>query len=197
MLDFLMLLDRDLFLFLNGLNTPWLDPVMYWISDKFIWIPLYVVLLWFVYKHYGWKNTLVIILLIVLLITLTDQVTGFMKSYFQRFRPSRDEALEGLVHTVKGYRGGRFGFVSSHAANTIALAIFMIHLLQKSVKGIVPVVLVYALLNSYSRMYLGVHYPGDILGGLLVGIIIALLISRLWTFLAKKYNLLTPARIKV
>lgn len=195
MLEYLMQIDLDLFLFLNGLNAPWLDPVMYWVSDKYFWIPFYAVLLWFVYKHYGWKNTLLILLFIVLLITLTDQITGFMKSYFQRFRPSRDETLEGLVHTVKGYRGGRFGFVSSHAANSIALALFMIHLLKIRVRKIVPVLLLYAFLNSYSRIYLGVHYPGDILGGLMVGIIIAVLISKLWTFVAKRYNLLTPGTL--
>ncbi len=179
-MEFLLNADRDLFLFLNGLHASWLDMPMYWISNKFFWIPLYMLLLFLVFRHYGWKRALLILLAIALLITLSDQITGFMKGYFQRPRPSHNESLAGLVHTVKGYRGGAWGFVSSHAANSLALALFMISLLAKKIRFIAPIMLTFAILNAYSRIYLGVHYPADILGGMVIGIVVALLVITLW-----------------
>jgi len=186
MLEFLLQLDNELFLFLNGLHASWLDPVMYWVSNKFFWIPFYALLLWFCYKQYGWKLILILVLIAVL-ITLSDQLTGFMKDYFQRWRPSRDENLDGLVHTVYGYRGGRYGFASSHAANSMALAVFMVHLLKGRIKYIVPAMFTFAFLNGYSRIYLGVHYPGDVVLGALVGLLVALLVIQLWKFLSMKF----------
>jgi undecaprenyl-diphosphatase len=186
MLDFLLQLDRDIFLFLNGLNHPWLDPVMYYISYKFTWIPLYAFLLYLIARQYGWK-TLILLVLIVLLITMSDQISGFFKEATQRFRPSRDESLEGMVHLVKDKRGGRFGFVSSHAANSFALAVFVVHLLKYHVKYIPPVMIIWATLNAYSRIYLGVHYPGDVIGGTILGIICGLIIIQLWKWINRKY----------
>ncbi len=186
MIEFLKKIDLEVFLFLNGLNAPWLDPVMYYISAKFFWIPFYALLLYFCYKYYGWRSLLIIMLLVALMITFTDQFTGFMKDYFQRYRPSRDENLEGLVHTVYGRRGGRYGFVSAHAANSFALAVFMIHLLRDKLKYIAPVMITWASLKAYSRIYLGVHYPGDIIVGTLIGILAALLIIELWKYINRK-----------
>jgi undecaprenyl-diphosphatase len=187
MLEYLMQLDKELFLFLNGLNADWLDPVMYYISYKFSWIPFYILLLWFCYKHYGWKTTLFIMLFSAILITLSDQTSNLIKDSTQRLRPSRDEGLEGLVHLVYGYRGGGYSFVSGHATNSFALAIFMIHLLKNKVRFIVPVMITYAVLNAYSRIYLGVHYPADMIGGIILGILCALLIIQVWDFFYRKY----------
>lgn len=187
MLEYLMQLDKELFLFLNGLNTDWLDPVMYYISYKFFWIPFYILLLWICYKHYSWKTTLFILLFVAILITMSDQISGLIKDLTQRFRPSRDESLRDLVHIVFGYRGGGYSFVSAHASNSFALALFMIHLLKNKIRFIVPVMITWAILKSYSRIYLGVHYPADVIGGIILGILCAMIIIQVWDFLYRKY----------
>ena len=187
MLEYLMQLDKELFLFLNGLNTDWLDPIMYYISYKFFWIPFYILLLWICYKHYSWKTTLFILLFVAILITMSDQISGLIKDLTQRFRPSRDESLRDLVHIVFGYRGGGYSFVSAHASNSFALALFMIHLLKNKIRFIVPVMITWAILKSYSRIYLGVHYPADVIGGIILGILCAMIIIQVWDFLYRKY----------
>jgi undecaprenyl-diphosphatase len=180
MIDFLLQLDLELFLFLNGLHASWLDPIVLFITGKFAFLPLYVFLLYISVRYFGWKAIL-LVLFIALLITLTDQFTNVMKAYFQRFRPSRDESLEGLIHLVNNYRGGgRYGFASAHAANSFGLAVFMIRIFRQKVPYIVPVMLTYAFLHTYSRVYLGVHYPGDVIVGALLGVTFALALYGVW-----------------
>lgn len=186
MLDFLLQLDREIFLFLNGLNHPIMDPVMFWISDRFVWIPMYCFLLYLIIKNYGWK-TPVILVLTVLLVTLSDQISDYMKDNIHRLRPSNDPSFGDLVHIVRGHRGGAYGFVSSHAANTFALATFMIHMLKKHASYIPIMMLLFAGLKSYSRIYLGVHYPGDVIGGAILGFLIGLFVIAIWEFVRKKY----------
>jgi len=183
MLDFLLELDQKLLLFLNGLNHPYLDPVMYYISHKFTWIPLYVLLLVLVFWRYKWKGFLVLVF-VVLLVTLSDQSSVFIKNTFMRLRPCREPLLEGLVHMVSRCPGG-YSFVSSHATNTFALAIFMNNLLGKRFRFVVPVMITYAGLNAYSRIYLGVHYPGDVIFGMLLGILVGMFVYFLWVKLDK------------
>jgi undecaprenyl-diphosphatase len=180
MLEFLLQLDRDLFLFLNGLHATWLDPIMFFLTRRLAWIPLYLFLMWLCIRTFGWR-TLLLLLFFTLLITLSDQTTNVFKSYFQRPRPSKDESLEGLVQLVNGYRGGgKFGFVSAHSANSFALAVFVIRLMSKKHRFLIPLMLSYAVLNAYTRVYLGVHYPADILVGGLVGAIIGYFVFELW-----------------
>lgn len=174
MLDVLNTYDEQLFLLLNGLHNSFFDVLMWWISSKLIWIPLYLFLLFLIVKNYGWE-TVAILLSVAILIALTDQASGWIKETVARFRPSHNPAIELQVHTLRGYFGGSYGFVSSHAANSFALAYFMWSFLKKSTPY-VSCLFVWAFIVAYSRIYLGVHYPGDILGGAILGLLLAMLV---------------------
>lgn len=172
MIDFFLELDRDLFLELNSYHAPWLDIVMMFVTKTYVWVPLYAVIAYFIFKIHG-KQGFLILTCIALTILLADQVTStLMKPYFERLRPTHDPELAGLVHIVDDYRGGKFGFASSHAANTFGLAMFVFLLFRQHTR-MVRWIFVWALLVSYSRIYLGVHYPGDIIAGGVVGAICA------------------------
>ncbi len=185
-MDHLLELDRDVFLFLNSLNTPWLDSVMPWITRTESWIPLYLVLLYLVIREFR-KDSCAILVGIALTIVIADQVTSnLMKPFFERLRPSHDPTLEGLVHIVNGYRGGLYGFASGHAANTFGVTTFLVSVLSRY--RWMSWLFLWAGLMTYSRIYLGVHYPGDILVGAIVGITGALLSLRLTRYLLERFG---------
>jgi undecaprenyl-diphosphatase len=166
MLDTLLKWDSQLFLFLNGLHSPFWDPIMLFASGKLSWVPLYLLLIYFIARKYGWK-TLWWLLSITLLIVATDQVSaGIFKNTFQRLRPCHTPELQGLMHLV-GKCGGKFGFISSHAANTFGVAVFLSFLFKN--RWVTYSLLLWAAFVSYSRIYLGVHFPGDVLCGAIVG----------------------------
>lgn len=182
----LLELDRDAFLFLNHLDTPWLDAIMPWVTRTESWIPLYLVLLFLVIRDYR-KNSWAILLGIALTIVFADQVTSnLMKPFFQRLRPSHDPSLDGLVHIVNEYRGGLYGFASGHAANTFGVTTFLVSVLSQY--RWISWLFLWAGLMTYSRIYLGVHYPGDIIVGALVGIIGSLLMLWLTGFLLNRFG---------
>ena len=178
----LILWDKELFLFLNGLNNDFLDVVMYWVSDKYIWIPFYFILLVLIGQKLRWKSLLIILPMVVLLILLSDQGSVFLKNLFQRLRPCHEPSLDGLVHLVREKCGGQYGFVSSHAANTFAIAVFIGELLKRQLKWILIFMLLWAGFVSYSRIYLGVHYPADIFCGGLLGVILAYGVLKLYYY---------------
>jgi undecaprenyl-diphosphatase len=166
MIETLVRWDTQLFLFLNGLHAPFWDPVMLFISGKLTWLPFYLILIYFIVRKHKWQSVWWL-LAIALVVTATDQVSAtFFKNAFQRLRPCHNPDLQGLIHLVGGC-GGQYGFVSSHAANTFGVAVFLSFLFNHRWATIG--LLVWAAIVSYSRIYLGVHYPADVLGGALVG----------------------------
>lgn len=167
LIQFLTDIDTKLFLFLNGLNNNFFDGFMYGASNIPVWIPFYLSVIYIAVRYYK-KEVLFIIPVLVLCIVLTDQISsGLIKEWVQRPRPSRVESLSPFIHLVNGYQGGRFGFVSSHAANTFGFALLSSALFRNRFYTIT--VILWSVLVSYSRIYLGVHYPLDILGGMFVG----------------------------
>jgi undecaprenyl-diphosphatase len=166
--------EQDLFLAINHAASPFLDKVMVLISENWTWVPLYGLLLFFIWKYYKIR-TLEIAAYIGLLILLCDQISVFIKYFTTRLRPCHEPSFQYLVRLVDGC-GGKYGLVSSHAANSMGLAVFILLLFSKFPIKWQWGLLVYTLLIGYSRIYLGVHYPTDILGGYLLGTAIALLL---------------------
>jgi undecaprenyl-diphosphatase len=179
MIDHLIELDKQLFLLFNGMHATWLDPVIEVFSKTMASIPLYAFLLYHIYAVYK-QRTWGILLSIGLLILMTDQfASGLMKPFFERLRPSHEPTLEGMVHLVNGYSGGTYGFASSHAANTFGIATFLSCLL-KIEKPWINWLFLWAAFVSYTRVYMGVHYPGDIIVGALIGVVFGWLVFKLY-----------------
>ena len=167
MIEALMGLDRELFIWFNNFYSPFFDEFFYQVTKTLTWLPLYGLLVWQLVKHYG-RDSVYLFLGLAMSITLADQFTSsFMKPYFERLRPCWEPALQGLIHVPRGC-GGRFGFASSHAADTLAAAFFCWYWLRKKSPWI-GLVFIWPLLSSYSRIYLAAHYPGDVLVGWVVG----------------------------
>jgi undecaprenyl-diphosphatase len=184
MFDFLVELDKELFLWLNGLHHPSLDGIMWWISAKTSWIPLYFIIVFFIISRFKWK-ALPALLLVFILILISDQVSVMMKENIQRFRPSHDPVISQFVHVINDYRGGKYGFVSSHAANSFALATYVSLLFNK--RWLWWAMIFWAVLVSYSRIYLGVHYPADVTGGAILGVLDGLFVYYLYLVITKKW----------
>ena len=170
MLDHLIHIDQQLLLALNGSDSMWLDNVMLSITRTGTWVPLILVLLIILLKNRPWREVLLFVVFLALVIFLCDRFSsGFCKPYFHRFRPSHEPLLEGLVDLVDDRRGGLYGFISSHAANTFGLCAFLALYFRRRLTTLT--FLLWACLSSYSRIYLGLHYPGDILCGALFGLL--------------------------
>jgi undecaprenyl-diphosphatase len=167
MLETLKSFDQAGFLFLNGFHCPFVDAIMYQGTNTLTWLPLYFLLLYLVIRKYTWQ-TLWILFFAALMIIVSDQLSNIVKELVARPRPSHEPGLTG-IHTVNGYLGGQMGFYSAHASNNLAIAVFMILLLGSPFRFFPLLMLLYALFMAYSRIYLGVHYPGDILGGWFAG----------------------------
>ena len=179
-MEALSTIDSDLFLFLNGLHADWLDGAMVLITQMWVWIPLYLLLIYWTVKHYG-KRCWWIFLAVALVVLCSDQLASHVcKPLFHRLRPCYNPDLQGLIYLPKGMAGGQYGFVSSHAANTFAVATFLTAALRKKYKWMGIVLYLWALISSYSRIYIGYHYPGDIVCGAVVGILVGLILWKVF-----------------
>ncbi|MGA9213105.1 phosphatase PAP2 family protein [Kaistella sp.] len=159
--------DKSIFLFLNNLGSQSFDQFWIMISATWIWIPLYVIFLYLLFKNYKLRNLVFILIFIALGVTVSDQLAGVFKTGIARLRPCHDPTLTGLMRSVQC--GGQFGFYSSHAANTFFIANFMTLLLHKKFRLLPYILFSWAMIVSYSRIYLGVHFPMDIVMGALMG----------------------------
>jgi undecaprenyl-diphosphatase len=170
-------LDQQLFLFLNSLNSPFCDQVMYAISGRVIWIPLYLSILIFLGVKYK-RKFLIILVFIILAAALSDQASVLVKNIVHRLRPCHEPTLEGLVHIVNGECGGMYSFVSSHATNSFDVALLSLMFIKKRWFSIS--IVLWAAIVGYSRIYLGVHYPGDVLCGSILGALIGWSVYKLY-----------------
>ena len=179
-MDYFSNLDSDLFLYLNGLHVGWMDKVMMLITDMWIWLPLYLLLIYWTVKQYG-KRSWWVFLAIGVVVLCSDQLSSHVfKPVFQRLRPCFNEDFEGLIHLPKGLAGGKYSFTSSHAANTFAIATFMNAALRKFQPWAAITLFSWAFISSYSRIYIGFHYPGDILCGAILGVLVGMVIWKVF-----------------
>jgi len=178
-IDTLKDLDTELFLFFNSKHNSFFDPLMFWVSHKFFWIPLYAFFFYLSWKHYG-KKVWLVALAAVLVIVLADQISVHaFKNVFLRYRPYHNLLIQSKVHLNDG-RGGMYGFISSHAANTFALAMFLFLLFRSKIKYFGIFIFIWATFVSYSRIYNGVHYPADVICGAIVGMGIGVVVYKLF-----------------
>lgn len=185
MLEILDNVDASLLLFLNGANNEFFDELFWLITGKFAWIPMICVLLFCTFRK-DWKTGVLVVVGIALTITLCDQVSsGIIKDAVCRLRPTRDPEIGSLVHVVNGYRGGQYGFVSSHAANSFGVAMFLAMMFRN--RAFSWIIMLWAAVLSYSRIYLGVHYPGDIVCGGLLGVALGAVVYCIYIRVKKLY----------
>ena len=171
-------LDERLFVLLNGFHHPTLDVAMYWITDRWFWVPFYGLLIYLMLRYHG-RQGWVVVLGAVVAAALADRISsGFFKPFFERPRPCHVAHLEAAVHLLENRCGGAYGFVSAHAANTFALAAYL-WLTWRRRLAWAGWLFVWAAVVSYSRIYVGVHYPADLLGGALLGVLLAWLCYQL------------------
>jgi len=177
-MEYLNQLDTQLFMLINGNHSAFFDPIMYWLSDKLIWAPMYLLIVFLMVRRYKMRG-LLMLLFIGVVIALCDQTaSGLLKNTVQRLRPSHEPALAGLIHLSKAGPGGLYGFASSHAANVFGLATFLCFVLDEKFEILKYWLFFWAVLVCYSRIYNGVHYPGDVLVGSFIGIAFGYLMAK-------------------
>lgn len=182
-------IDARLLLIVNGAHSPFFDAVMWCISGRWIWVPFYAVLAYLLFRRMSWKRASICLVTIGLIILAADQTcASLIRPEIGRLRPANlNNPLSSFVHVVNGYRGGRYGFPSCHAANTFALAVFMSLVIRH--KWFTVMMFSWAFIVSYSRMYLGVHYFGDLFCGATIGSLFAVLFYYLQNYLFKRLNI--------
>ena len=187
-INYLNQVDTSVFLYLNGFHNQYWDYFMTMYSSRFVWVPFYASFLYVMIRNLHIKVTIASLLVIVAIIFICDQTAStIIKPMVERMRPSNlDNPISPWVHVAFNYRGGRYGFPSSHAANAWSMAFFAMYLVKRN--KLTLFLFAWALLMTYSRIYLGVHYPGDLLVGTLIGFIAATASYYLYRYFAKSYT---------
>ena len=181
-LDTLLNIDRYLLLSLNGSDSLFWDGCMLVYTSMAVWAPLALMMLYVLMKNNNIKDFLLLVVLIALVATLTDQISsGFCKPFFARWRPTNDPMLMYAVDVVNETRGGKYGFTSSHAANSFGIATFIMLLIRN--RALSVSLMTWAAMNAFTRIYLGVHYPGDILAGTVIGVVVGWAVYRLYVYI--------------
>lgn len=187
MLDWLIEMDKELLLAINGWNSSFFDPIMVFITNKWSGIPIYAVLLFMIFYKRNPKVATLMFFSIILTFALTDQLAVHLfKRTFERLRPGWDPTTEHLIRMLE-YKGGKFGFVSNHAANFFGLAVISSGVLKK--KWYTIFIFCWSAAVAYSRVYVGKHFPADVICGAIFGAFIGWLVLQLYKFIIKKYNL--------
>jgi undecaprenyl-diphosphatase len=184
-LEQLIQLDKELFIFLNGLGSEPFDAFWLIITKQLYWTPFFIAVFYLLQRKIGWKNLGIILLFIAVLITFTDQITNLFKNHFQRIRPCYNEEISGIIRVVKSSK--TYSFFSGHAANSMASTMFIFLLIRKYYKY-TYLLFIFPLIFAYSRIYLGLHFPSDILTGYLFGGSFGFGFYKIYNHFSNKYN---------
>jgi len=177
--------DKDLFVFLNGLGTENWDSFWMTVTNQFSWIPLYLLFFYLIFKSLGWKKGIAVLFLTAVLVTFSDQLTVFIKNFFERLRPNRDPSINEFIRILKNNKS--FSFVSGHATTSTAVSLFM-HLMLKKNYRFTILFFIWPALFAYSRIYIGVHFPLDVTVGALLGMLIGFIFYKLSLRLISKMD---------
>jgi len=182
-LDNIIQLDKELLIYLNSLGSETFDSFWMLVTNQFNWIPLFLFMFFLIFRAYGWKKGLVLVLVAAFLVTFSDQFVNLIKDYFARLRPNNDPSLNNIIRILKTPQS--YSFVSGHSTTSFATTVFIVASLKKQYKY--PVLfLIWPILFAYSRVYLGVHYPMDIFMGMLLGILEGYLFYKIGMIFLKK-----------
>lgn len=184
MLEKIQELDTQLLVYLNSLGSETFDPLWLIITKQLYWTPVFLLMFFLIYRKIGGKQTLYLLLFIAVLIAFTDQTTNFVKNTFQRLRPCNNPEINTIIRVVQSRKS--FSFFSGHAANTMAVATFLFLVLKRHFKYL-GFLFLWPLIFAYSRIYLGLHYPGDILTGYFFGALFGFLMFKIYQNLKQKY----------
>ncbi len=189
MLEELLKQDKALFLLLNNLGTKTWDPFWLVVTNKYSSIPIYLILIFLAHKVLGWKRTVVLVFFAIIMIVCTNGLADFFKYGVQRLRPCYDVTVQTAMRLVNDSCGGKFGFFSAHAGNTMAIAVYFSILLKSKWRFMGVLLLVWSVLIAYSRIYLGVHFPIDVFTGMAIGLFFGWVFAKLFIFGLSKMRL--------